>query len=549
MKAYQGLLSKQASFLPLLKSHLSPSFWQQVLLSLLSGGLMAIPHLNPELYYFAWVAFVPLLIAIDQSSLKKSYCFGLLFGLAFFASGTYWIVDFIMLSKAYGRALSMVLALVFWLYCAQLTAFLMVVFNGIKQRAPVHEFILFPLVVVTFFSAFPMLFSVQLGESQSRFLSGIQATEFVGVYGLDAMIALSNIILFRALFLSLDASRKRSNWSWLLGVLSLFLWFVYGMFSTWNWEHKVQGWETIRIGLVQPNEPPSLEKLPIYPGYSRAYPPEMAMTERLASVGAQLVVWPEARYKAYFDEPKVSAAYGDAIAALNTNLLFQDIERTRDPYRGTINQQYNTAGMLNSEGLLIGSYQKMKRVAFGEYVPLVNGIPVLKAWVEGFFGKFLNEMDKGGSRQFFELDELNVIPLICYETMFSQFVAESVGDAISKRRVGGILVGLSSNGWFGTTVQPYQHVSYSVLRAVENRLPLVHALNNGPSVVALPNGRIIFMSDYHQAGGYLVDVPYSKESKGSFFSRHPHLFINTVYGLLALIILVFVTPVRRLLVR
>ena len=182
-------------------------------------------------------------------------------------------------------------------------------------------------------------------------------------------------------------------------------------------------------------------------------------------------------------------------------------------------------------------------MAFGEYVPLVSDFPRVRDMVEGFFGKFLNEMEKGSSYQSFEAGDLRIIPLICYETMFPEFVAGAVKKAISDSLdsssvKSNILVGLSSNGWFGTTVQPYQHVNASVLRAVENRLPLVHAVNNGPSVVVQANGQIIFMSDYHQASGYLVDIPYSKDNKGSFFSRHPTIFIYNVYGLLLMLMLV-----------
>ena len=65
---------------------------------------------------------------------------------------------------------------------------------------------------------------------------------------------------------------------------------------------------TVTVGIVQPNEAPSLARPAIFPGYSLAYPPEMAMTERLAQAGAELVVWPETRYKGYFDQPHVQNA-------------------------------------------------------------------------------------------------------------------------------------------------------------------------------------------------------------------------------------------------
>jgi len=525
------------------------SLQQQTLVSLFSGGLLSLSYLNADLYLFAWFAFVPLLMVIDQIGLKRTYWLGMVFGIGFYTSAAYWVVDFLMLSKGYGKVISVIWAIIFWLYCAQLTALVALIFNTLKRRTPIHEFLIFPLVVVTLYSIFPMLFSVQLGESQSRFLSAIQATEFVGVYGLDAMIALANIVLFR-LFSSLRfrtlASNNVStqaqglNRYYVFSGLVLIVWFAYGVFANWSWEKKIEHWETARVGIVQPNEAPSLEYLNVFPGYSRAYPPEMEMTERLASGGAELVVWPEARYKAYFDRLHVRAVYKDSISKLKTNLLFQDIERVSDDSGERPYHQYNVAGMIDTKGNLIGHYQKIKRVAFGEYVPLVSDFPKARGVVEGFFGKFLNEMEKGSSYQSFGAADLRIIPLICYETMFPEFVA----GAVEKAETGNILVGLSSNGWFGTTVQPYQHVNASVLRAVENRLPLVHAVNNGPSVAVQANGKIIFMSDYHQAGGYIVDIPYSKDNQGSFFSLHPYLFIYSVYFLLSMLIFLSLSPVR-----
>ena len=527
------------------------SLLQQSLVALLSGGLLSLSYLNSDFYVFAWFAFVPLLMVIERTGLQRTYWLGMFFGIGFYTSAAYWVVDFLMLSKGYGVATSILWAIIFWLYCSQLPALVALIFNLLKRRASVHEFLLFPLVVVTLYSLFPMLFSVQLGESQSRFLSAIQATEFFGVYGLDAMIALSNIVIFRLVLPLPKVSPtqiKQSNMAYLLSAyflsaLVFTLWFVYGVYANWNWEEKIEHWGTVRIGIVQPNEAPSLEYLKVYPGYSRAYPPEMEMTKRLVSAGAKLTVWPEARYKAYYDQPHVRAAYKDVLSKLNSHLLFQDIERVQESNQEHSYRQFNVAGMINSKGELIGHYQKIKRVAFGEYVPLVSDFPSVRGIVEGFFGKFLNEMDKGSSYQSFKADDLRIIPLICYETMFPEFVAGAVKKAVldsldSSSAESNILVGLSSNGWFGTTVQPYQHVNASVLRAVENRLPLVHAVNNGPSVIVQPNGKIIFKSDYHQAGGYLVDIPHSKTNQGSFFSRHPTLFIYSVYGLLLMLMLV-----------
>ncbi|MDX1589973.1 MAG: nitrilase-related carbon-nitrogen hydrolase [Oleiphilaceae bacterium] len=79
------------------------------------------------------------------------------------------------------------------------------------------------------------------------------------------------------------------------------------------------------------------------------------------------------------------------------------------------------------------------------------------------------------------------MPLICYETLFPALAAR----AMPRQRNGTVLVGLSNDARFGSTCQPLQPVSASILRAVENRVPFVHVPNNGPSVAVLPNGRVL----------------------------------------------------------
>jgi apolipoprotein N-acyltransferase len=118
---------------------------------------------------------------------------------------------------------------------------------------------------------------------------------------------------------------------------------------------------------------------------------------------------------------------------------------------------------------------------------------------------------------------MNIIPLICYETTFPEFVGEAVQQTLAQR-----------NLTVGTTHLPYQHVMPSVLRAVENRLPLVHVANNGPSIAATPDGNVIFTSEFQQSAGYVVDIPHSNAEQGRFYSRHPTLLTNIIKFLFVL---------------
>ena len=530
--------------------NLSTAIILKLLLALLSGFLLSLAFLEHDYFYCAWFGFIPLLLAIDKTTLIQGYLLGLITGLTMFTTSAYWIVDFIVLSKDYGVQSGFLLAGLYWFYSAHSIALAIVLFNGLRQNSRVHELLLFPLILVIFSSTFPMLFSIRLGDTQVNFHIALQAIEFVGVQGLDFIILLFNILIYRILVNAFSVNPKDNQQSKLPLLVSTLLigsWFLYGTISYSSWQTKIATWDTLKVGIVQMNEIPKLGDRVQYPGYSQAYPPEMEMTERLSSAGAEIIIWPEAQSKKYLNNHTVKRAYQQNMNQLNKDLIFQDFEHIRDPISGDIIEKYNTAIMINGNGEQVGSYQKMKRIPFGEYVPVFEKDSTPSKWVENFFGDFSSGLSKGEEHQVFKHSKINIIPLICYETTFPEFVAEAVQHTLAQRNlaVGTLLVGLSNDGWFGSTHLPYQHVMPSVLRAVENRLPLVHVANNGPSIVVIPDGSVIFTSAFQQSAGYVVDIPHSSAEQGSFYSRHPSLFNNIIKFIFVLTLLAALKEWRR----
>jgi len=535
-----------------IESQVVSSLVYDVALAIISGGLLSVAFINHDLYFIAWIAFVPLLLATHRASIRRTYFLSLSAGVVAFATGSYWIVTFIMNSKGYGVYTSLFVAIFYWLYCAHLFALIAIMFDVLKRFTSQHDFLIFPLVVVAATSVFPMIFSFQLGDSQVKFITALQAIELTGVYGLDALIALVNVMVFRV-FLCLVANKKSLsitfNIPWIAAVAVVSAWMLYGLVAKPIWDENIVAWNTVKVGLVQPNETPSLHHNRIYPGYSRAFPPEMDMSERLAAAGAELIIWPETNYKAYLDQVNTKEAYQRAIKALGVSLIFQDLQTIRHPQTALHAERYNSAVMLNTLGDPSEPYNKIKRIPFGEYVPMVSDIPALKDWGEGLVGEFLNEISSGTHHVFFEHEKVSIIPLICYETTFSTFVAKAVNSRLKKvaSAKGNLLVGLSNNGWFGSIHQPLQHVVASVLRSVENRVPLVHVANNGPSIVVAPSGVVLFKSDFQRAGGYRVDVPYASDAQPTLYNRFPNLFIYAVYIVLAgFVVLTLVKRFRSL---
>ena len=219
-----------------------------ILMAALSGALLSIPFLSSDYYALTWIGFVPLLLAINNVRLGKSYFLGLITGLVFSVSASYWVIDFLMLSKGYNFFTSSLIALFFWFYCAQLFALITLSFKILKNASRIQECLLFPLIVVSVFSLYPMIFTVHLAESQSQFITAIQAVEWIGVYGLDAIIALSNIVIFRLLWVLFSEQENRpslfnawpyfNTWPYAVAILLLALWFSYGWQANAHWKTK-----------------------------------------------------------------------------------------------------------------------------------------------------------------------------------------------------------------------------------------------------------------------------------------------------------------------
>ncbi len=125
-----------------------------------------------------------------------------------------------------------------------------------------------------------------------------------------------------------------------------------------------------------------------------------------------------------------------------------------------------------SAGLREPPYAKRKLVPFGEYVPLRP----LFGWVEKFApigGDFAPGASAAPLRLPVRGEEVPVGVLVCYEDIFPGLARDSV------RAGAELLAVLTNNAWYGEGGAAAQHATHSVLRAVENRRPLVRVGNGG----------------------------------------------------------------------
>ncbi|MGM0571046.1 apolipoprotein N-acyltransferase [Marinobacter sp.] len=509
--------------------------------ALTTGIMLALPYNYAGLYPLTWLAFVPLLVVVNGRSAAAHYWLGLLAGLSMYLVATPWMVEFLQRLKDYPLAPALAGALVFWLLTAQLPAFMMLVWRWSQRFTGQDNLWLFPVLVMMFYGGFPVLFPLQLGESQSAFLVAIQGADLTGVYGVDLMIGVSNALVAAVVLRAMGRSTARRAGPALgaAGMLALLAWLGYGVWALDRWDRQVAHWPTLAVGLVQPNESPSASVPAPEPGYSRAWPPEMALSHQLADTGAEVIIWPETRYKGYFEVDHVPGAFRRSVARQGVPLIFHDAEQQGS---GQGFREYNSSLFLDADGELAGRYRKHRLVAFGETLPLSREFPWLVSWASDYLGDFFANLTPGSDRVTFPVGGVHLVPAICYESAFAGHVARSVAAAPESP----LLVVLSNNGWFGDSRQPWQHAGATVLRAVESRVSLVHAVNNGPSTAVAPSGRILASTPFGERIGLIIDVPYTPAGQvfRSWFTRWPEWFA-VMAGLAGLIVLVLVRLSRR----
>jgi apolipoprotein N-acyltransferase len=217
--------------------------------------------------------------------------------------------------------------------------------------------------------------------------------------------------------------------------------------------------------------------------------------------GINIVIWPETAVPFLLaDTPTALDAIG-AVLPDGTSLVVGSArlveERNAEGLlAGT--RIYNSLLVIDDQGRVVSSYDKMHLVPFGEYLPFQDfmeslGIMQLTAVRGGFSsgaGPRLLPIPGGPPAS----------PLICYEIIFPDDVTESSARP-------GWLLNVTNDAWFGSSAGPYQHFHQAQVRAVEQGLPVARAANTGISALIDPYGRILAEINLGEKGVIDVDLP------------------------------------------
>lgn len=153
--------------------------------------------------------------------------------------------------------------------------------------------------------------------------------------------------------------------------------------------------------------------------------------------------------------------------------------------------QFNSALFVRPDVGVMSRYDKIHRVPFGEYMPLRDTLPFLQMFSP--YGAGFG-IDPGTHAANFEYKNWNFAPVICFEDTVPQLVRSVMNQSAtpgSSEAPIDCLVNLTNDGWFHGSSELDQHLITASFRCVENRTPMVRAVNTGISAVIDGDGMIV----------------------------------------------------------
>lgn len=467
---------------------------------------LAFPKFNVNL--LAWVAFVPLFYAIEGESLNRVFGWAWLQGFVCYVFSLYWITialhRFADVHLAIALLPMLLLAGVMALDSA--VAIWAAEFISRKRRIPLVIAAPITWAAVEWVrSFFPIGFPWNLlGESAYRMLYLVQFAEFTGTYGVSALIMLFNVVLFVVVL------RRETRKVQMIGLSALTVLMIAAEgFGIWriNQLDSIPAKGNLRVAMIQGDIPQSLKWNPNY--LSESIKVYFNQTALAARHGTDLVVWPEAA-TAFLFQPHDDYPVEFASDAPYRKALLDLARATGDPILfgapalGTENGElgfYNRAYLVSGQGKVVGYYDKIQLVPFGEYIPLKSLLGFFVNRVVHGFG----DMFPGKNQTIFHVKGAKLGVLICYESVFPNLTRLAV------KKGADILFNITNDAWYGRSSAPYQLLAMAVMRAIETKVPTVRVANTGISAVITPTGRITAPTPLFQRGTEIEDVKWRPE--------------------------------------
>jgi len=503
-----------------------------LLLGLLGSGLLwaAMPPLDWSL--LAWIAPIPWLWLIRRERLpgRHPYLALALAGFCFWMAALHWL----RLPHPATSIGWVAISLYFSVYLPLFVGLSRVGVHRLRLPLALSAPIVWTGLELARAHVFTGLTMGSLGYTQYRWIELIQLSDLAGMYGASFLV----VFVAACLASVLPCERARRSFRPLLpAAAAIALATLYG-----HW----------RIAAARPEPGPTVALIQGSIDIEMRHDPGMKdriireyfdLSRRAVEEhpDADLLVWPETMFLdpivTYDDDvrlPPGAAGTGEefrgwlAETAENNALSLRRLAQALDVplllgidcyhFHGDSQRVTNSAVHVSPEGDILGRYDKIHLVMFGEYVPFADRFP----WLQGLTPLPIS-VTPGERPAAFELNGNLISPNICFETVLPHVIRRQINDLTTEGREPDILVNLTNDGWFWGSSELDMHLICGVFRAVECRKPLLIAANTGFSAWINADGRILAMGP-RRAEEVILACPKIDRSRASWYLKHGDWF-------------------------
>ncbi len=493
---------------------------RNLILSALSGALLALAFPPLGLGFIAYVGLGPFFLLFPQSDHKGALLYGFVTGLVFNVGTVYWIC---WPTLAGGVFSVFFLSLFFMLFALLL--------NLVTRAWGRKGLLLAPFLwtAIEYLRSFGQLAFpwTLLGNTQTEYTPLIQFASITGVYGVSFWVVAINICLY-SLFRQIGLKKARVGrrlFSILVVLILLFvLPYVYGRRVIPK--ERLKG--EVEVAIIQPSISIDIKWGP--EGLTISFATLEQQTLRACPHRPDLIIWPETATPCYL------VRQGKYRRRLHS---FCDSVKT-PIFTGSPHYDFQTRRFYNSAFLFmpgergVQSYDKIHLVPGSERVPFSDTFRFLKK-----IALRAGDFSIGKRFTVFQHPKGRFSVLICFESIFPELTRQFV------LRGAEFLVNITNDAWFGRTSGPYQHAQIAVFRAIENRIAIARCANTGVSMLIDPYGRISGATPIFTPRILVDTLPLRRGE--TFFTRYGNLFAKLCVAVLGMaLVWIMVGIVKRL---
>ncbi len=320
------------------------------------------------------------------------------------------------------------------------------------------------------------------GYALTQPLALAQSASLIGVWGLSFVA----VAVFAAPAVLAD-ERKDTPHAWRVPALAVLVLIAFAVFGALRLAGNPTSFvDGVKLRIMQPNLQQD-EKFN-YAARREVMQRYLALSDRATGPQSNGIhdvthlIWPESAFPFFLTREAEAMAQIEQLLQPGTVLITGAVRAPEMAPSARITRAYNSVYAIDHDGSILGIYDKVHLVPFGEYLPFQNfleslGLMQLTKLPGGFLsGDRRRTMTVPNAPPF--------VPLICYEIVFP-------GAVVPPGERPGWMLNVTNDGWFGMSSGPYQHFQQARMRAIEQGLPLVRAANTGISAVVDPLGRVV----------------------------------------------------------